>query len=349
MASVNGKGLVASSVSAKNECPGTREGSSIKSACVIIVNYNSGALLAECVRALLQSTIPTDIYVSDNGSSDDSLDRLRLAIDAHTRVTVVENHANLGFAGGNNVILARCKSDYVLLLNPDAIPAPDWVERMVSAANNYPEYASFASRMIKMDSPDRLDGAGDSYHAGGFVWRRGDNLPNSRLFDATVEVFSACAAAALYRREAIEKVNGFDEDFFCYLEDIDLGFRMRLAGFKCLYVPEAVVYHIGSAMTGKDSDFSVYHGHRNVVWTYVKNMPTFLFWVCLPIHIAANLYVITRYALIGRGRVLLRAKRDAIKGLPKMWRKRREIQARRVSSVQDIWKVLSKGRPRRRR
>lgn len=316
---------------------------------MIIVNYNSGPLLAECVRSLLQSTLVVDIYVSDNGSSDDSIDRLRSEMDTHTRVTVLENHANIGFAGANNIILERCKTDYVLLLNPDAIVAPDWVERMISAADYYPEYASFASRMIKMNCPDRLDGAGDSYHAGGFVWRRGDNLLNSKFFDTPVEVFSACAAAALYRREAIEKVNGFDEDFFCYLEDIDLGFRMRLAGYKCLYVPDAVVHHIGSASTGKDSDFSVYHGHRNVVWTFVKNMPRVLFWICLPIHIAANLYVITRYVLIGRWRVILRAKRDAIKGLPNMWRKRREIQAQRVSSVQDIWNILSKGRPRRRR
>jgi GT2 family glycosyltransferase len=98
--------------------------------------------------------------------------------------------------------------------------------------------------------------------------------PASALKGSECEIFSPCAAAALYRRSALLEVGGFDEDFFCYVEDVDLGFRLRLAGYRCLYVPLSVAHHIGSGTTGgKNSDFSVYHGHRNLVWAFVKNMP----------------------------------------------------------------------------
>ncbi len=214
------------------------------------------------------------------------------------------------------------------------------------AADRQPQYAYFASRMIQAGKPTVLDGAGDAYHVSGLAWRRGYGAPAAGRYGNQEEVFSPCAAAALYRRDAFEASGGFDEDFFCYLEDVDLGFRLRLAGYQCLYVPDALVHHVGSATTGKDSDFAVYHGHRNLVWTYVKNMPGPLFWLYLPLHLAANIYIVARYALMGRWRVILKAKWDAIKGLPKMWRKRKEIQARRVVSAWEIRRAMEKGLPR---
>ena len=157
------------------------------------------------------------------------------------------------------------------------------------------------------------------------------------------EVFSPCAAAAMYRRDVFLSAGSFDEDFFCYLEDIDLGFRLRLEGHRCLLVPSAVVAHVGSVTSGgKQSDFAVYHGHRNLVWTYVKNMPGWLFWVCLPLHLAMNFVTVLMYTWQGKGRVILRAKRDALLGLPKMWQKRREIQKHRIVSISDIWRMLDK-------
>jgi GT2 family glycosyltransferase len=113
-------------------------------------------------------------------------------------------------------------------------------------------------------------------------------------------------------------------------------------------VPDAVAYHVGSATTGKNSDFAVYHGHRNLVWTYVKNMPGWLFWLYLPQHVAANLYIIARYAFQRRGRIILKAKWDAIRKLPQMWQKRRAIQARRAVGAWEIRSVMEKGWPRRR-
>ncbi len=128
----------------------------------------------------------------------------------------------------------------------------------------------------------------------------------------------------------------------CYGEDVDLGFRLRLAGWKAMLVPDAVVRHVGSASSGgQRSEFASYHGHRNMVWVYVKNMPGFLFWLFLPLHILANLASMIVLTLRGQGKVAWRAKRDAIKGLPKIWKKRKAIQSKRVASIWDILRVLS--------
>ncbi len=127
------------------------------------------------------------------------------------------------------------------------------------------------------------------------------------------------------------------------IEDVDLGFRLRLSGYRCLYVPMAVAHHIGSATTGgQRSDFSVYHGHRNLVWTYVKNMPGALFWFLLPLHLLLNLITIVVFTARRQCRVILKAKWDAIKGLPQAWIKRKKIQNKRVGGIQTIWEVLKK-------
>ncbi len=188
-----------------------------------------------------------------------------------------------------------------------------------------------------------LDGEGDAYHVSGLVWRMGHGAPVPAVAENEREVFSPCAAAALYRRSALLEAGGFDEDYFCYVEDVDLGFRLRLAGHRCLYVPLSVAHHVGSGTTGgRHSDFAIYHGHRNLVWTFVKDMPGLLFWLLLPLHVLLNLVSVIWFVLRGRGGVILRAKRDAVLGLPKMWRKRQQIQKMRLASIGDIWRVLDK-------
>ena len=205
----------------------------------------------------------------------------------------------------------------------------------------------FASRMISAGDPNLLDGAGDEYHASGLVWRHGHGATASGYLTEPREVFSPCAAAALYRRSDLIEVESFDEDFFCYVEDVDLGFRLRLAGRRCLYVPDAVVHHVGSATTGRRSDFCVYHGHRNLVWAFLKNMPMPLLAVYLPAHLFLNIFSIAWFALKGQGRVILRAKLDALKGIPLMWRKRWQIQDRRKVTWREIRRVMHRGIPRR--
>lgn len=275
----------------------------------------------------------------DNGSTDDSLSDISYN-------NLIEIHLlgnNYGFAGGNNRAFQNCNTEYIVLLNPDAFPEPDWLERLLAAADSNPHVSMFASLQLSDENPDIVDGKGDSYHVSGLVWRDRHGARLAESDQVNKPIFSPCAAAALYRRQALMDIGGFDEDFFCYVEDIDLGFRLRLAGHQAMYVHDAVVRHVGSASTdGQHSDFCVYHGHRNLVWTYIKNMPGILFWLFLPLHLLLNVVSVVYFASKGQSRVILRAKIDAIKGIPKMWQKRKLIQKQRVASVFDIFCHLDK-------
>jgi GT2 family glycosyltransferase len=317
-----------------------REGE-VATVSVVIVNWNSGEMLRRCLASLTAQSVPPEVvWVVDNASSDGSGG----CVSEFPNCRLLSPGANLGFAAGNNLAFRECTSEFVALLNPDAFADPNWLAALLAAAAANPDCASFGSRQLVAERPEYLDGTGDAYHVSGLVWReRHGKLQESEDLEAS-EIFSPCAAAALYRRSALEAAGGFDESHFCYLEDVDLGFRLRLAGSRALYVPDAVVRHVGSATSGgQHSDFALYHGHRNLVWTYVKNMPGALFWLCLPLHILLNLVTVLVFTARGRGGVLLRAKRDALKGLPAMWVKRRAIQKRRRVSIGGIWRVLDKG------
>ena len=307
---------------------------------VIIVNWNSGTLLAKCMEFIRKQTMqPDHIVIVDNASMDDSVTTL----ETYDRVTVRVSNVNLGFAAGNNLALAECDTEFVALLNPDAFPKEDWLERLVASADTHSHIAMFGSRQLCQDRLDVLDGIGDLYHWSGLVLRNRHSMRQCEADLISREIFSPCAAAALYRRQALVDAGGFDEDYFCYVEDVDLGFRLRLAGHKAIYVPDAVVHHVGSGTTGgQHSDFAMYHGHRNLVWTFVKDVPGILFWLLLPLHVVMNLATILWFALKGQGGVILRAKRDALLRLPKMWRKRQAIQSTRIATVREIWRLMDK-------
>lgn len=309
---------------------------------VVIVNWNGERFLERCLSALLaQTVVPHEIILVDNASTDASLDIVR----RFPSVRLLAQNENLGFSRGNNLAIeaAAAESEWIALLNPDAFVEPHWLEELLLASRGNPVCDAFGSKLVNAADLAVLDGAGDAYHVSGLVWRMGHGAPALSFSEQAREVFSPCAGAALYRRSALLDVGVFDEDFFCYVEDVDLGFRLRLAGYRCLYVPSSVALHVGSGTTGgQHSDFSVYQGHRNLVWTYVKNMPGVLFWIFLPLHLAMNLVVLVVFMLRGQGRTMLRAKWDAIKGLPKMWRKRQLIQSNRVATVRQIWRLMDK-------
>jgi len=248
----------------------------------------------------------------------------------------------LGFAAANNLGAdLASKSVWLAFLNPDAYAEPDWLSSLHEAALANPEVACFASRQISAQQPSLLDGAGDSLTWGGRPFRRGfgKNLSNSpRDYQ---EVFSACGAAMLIRRDVFDQAGGFDEDFFCYLEDVDLGFRLRLQDHRCLYVPKATIHHESSALTGRKSRFSSYYGHRNMIWLYLKNMPQPLLWVFLPLHLFETCLGFMRCSLRGQGGLFIRAKWDALKGLRRTLKKRKLIQSSRTVSAWSILIALS--------
>jgi len=310
---------------------------------VIVVDWNSAELLDRCLASLSRQTLrPERVIVIDNAGDRPTWRHVR---NAPPGTDLVRLPANRGFAAANNVgVTLGSDCDWVALLNPDAFPEPDWLERLLEAAGESPGYSSFASRLVIAGDPERLDGTGDVYAVSGLAYRRDHGAPAAGLRLEREEVFGPCAAAALYRRDALLEVGGFDERFFCYFEDVDLAFRLRLAGHRCLYVPKAVVHHVGSATTVRHSAFSVYHAHRNLVWTFVKNMPGPLLALYLPHHVLLNLVSLVHFAWRGQAKTILRAKRDALRGLPQAWRERRAIQAGRKATLRELRHLMAGGR-----
>ncbi|OFZ85636.1 MAG: hypothetical protein A2V78_04040 [Betaproteobacteria bacterium RBG_16_64_18] len=308
---------------------------------VIIVNYNGGDMLLRCLHHLERQTWRSfRTIVVDNASSDDSMLR---AETEYPWIEAVRMERNIGFASGNNIgaaLAPECK--WIACLNPDAYAHPDWLANLMQAAQAHPEFALFGSKLILATHPDRLDGTGDIYHVSGAAWRRDHRRKLTRGHHAAEEIFAPCAAAALYRRDVFDEVGGFDDDFFCYFEDVDLAFRMRLRGHRCYYVPAAIVHHVSSGIAGVQSTFTVYHGHRNLVWTFVKNMPLPLFLAYLPLHLFLNAASIILYTFKGQPLTILKAKRDAIRGLPAAWRKRRQIQSQRRASSWALQRFMEK-------
>ena len=307
---------------------------------VVIVNFNAGRHLSRCLRQLAEQTFANfEALVLDNASSDGSFDQAAAAL-ADPRFQFIALGANPGFAAANNRGAKLARGRWLACLNPDAFPHADWLEALLAAAGRHPEAGMFASLQLDAKDPSLLDGAGDCYHAFGLAWRGGYGQPSACPLPEA-PVFSACAAAALYDRARFLALGGFDERFFCFFEDVDLGFRWRLSGGSCVLVPAAVVEHLGSASSSQISGFAHYHGTRNAVWCFVKNMPGPLVWLCLPGHVALMTLMLVSAWRHGQGRFIARALIDAVGGLAETWRQRRAVQTRRAIGWAQVARVLA--------
>jgi GT2 family glycosyltransferase len=310
---------------------------------IVIVSWNSAAYLPQCLTSLRAQTLKNfETIIVDNGSVDNSIDKLESKWpDLNLKVIRLEE--NRGFAAANNIGARLASGRWLTLLNTDAFPEPDWLERLLGAAKNNPQYSFFASRQLKANDPDFLDGAGDIYHISGLAWRRYAEFPAACFGLESNEIFSACAAAAMYSRQAFLQVGGFDEDFFSYHEDVDLSFRLRLQGFRCLYVPDAIVKHVGSVSVGAHSDFALYHWQRNFIWSFIQNMPLALLWKALPAHLLANVIYQLNYIRRGRGAILWKAKVDALRRLSDVLRKRKDIQKNSRVDPSELLAKMERG------
>lgn len=307
---------------------------------IIIVNYNGGERLERCLRSLSRQTrIPDRIVLVDNNSDNFS------AIQTQTdfpQIEIVSLQENVGFAAANNLAVKKLDDvEWIALLNPDAYAEPGWLENLMYAVEEHPEFSFFGSRMLAMKE-NILDGTGDVYHVSGACWRR-DHGKSADRRKQSDEIISPSGAAALYRRDIYLEAEGMNEDFFCYMEDIDLGIKLQSLGYRCLYISNAVVIHEGSALVGQYSDFQVYHGHRNMVWVYVMNMPGPWLWIYLPQHILYNIATILLFIFRGQARVILQAKIDAIKGLARAWKQRRTIKANARVSAEILCSRIKHG------
>jgi GT2 family glycosyltransferase len=294
---------------------------------VIIVNYNSGERLARCLDHLARQTFADfKVVVVDNGSSDDSVDRART-----TGVPAAFDLAgeNLGFAAANNRAAKVAAGEWLVFLNPDAYAEPDWLQQLVAASERYPQADAFGSTQLDAADPATIDGAGDVFHIAGVGYRACHGWPVERL-PPEGECFAPCAAAAMYRRRTFEALGGFDERFFCYGEDVDLGFRLRLSGGRAVQVRDARVLHEGSAITGRRSEFTVYHGHRNRIWLTAKNLPAPIYWATAPLRFLFDLALFPRFAAAGLAGAYGRALRDGYGRLGEFSEDRRRIARTRA-------------------
>ena len=290
---------------------------------VIVVTYNSGACFPELKAALEAQTRPFRLLVWDNASESNHRPR---AEHFPLGAQITQSEQNLGFAAANNRCAALADTPYIALLNPDAFPEPNWLDRLVDAAARYPDAAGFGSTQIKAHAPDVFDGLGDAYHFVGASWRGAHGAPRASIEPREGYTFAVCGAAALYRTQAWRDVGGFDERLFCFGEDVDLAFRLRLRGWEIVQAADATVSHIGGASTAARSGFETFHNARNTMWVFVKNMPASLLWMAAPLH---ALKTLTHYAfsfLRREGASYRLGVHAGLAGLGDAWRQRQNVE-----------------------
>ncbi len=306
---------------------------------IIILNWNGRDVLDACLESLQQQTFRDfRVIVVDNASTDGSLDLVPRIFPA---AEIMALGRNTGFARGNNIGFGSVDTPYTALLNNDTVACPDWLASLVSTMEETPEAGFASSRMLLCDQPELIDRAGDTYCQSGTALLRGRGKP-ADTFLQREWVFGACAGAALYRTAMIKRIGLFDEDFFLRYEDIDLSFRAQLAGYKCIYVPEALVYHRNGNSIGENSPKSLYYSHRNLEWVYIKNMPTGLFLKSLPLHLLYNLGAFLFLAAGGQIGIFLKAKIAAFKDLKTILGKRRKVQALKNVTDDYLWLLMEK-------
>ncbi len=282
-------------------------------ASIIIPNYNGINYIEACLDSLLLMGYQDyELIVIDNASTDGSE---VLVSQRNEPMHLICNDTNLGFAAAVNQGIECAKGDYVILLNNDVEVEPDWLERLVWAIEQDERIFAVSSKMLRWHERDIIDDAGDGYNILGWGFKHGDGMNRSSYAKAR-EVFSACAGAAIYRKSLLDEIGYFDEAFFAYLEDIDLCFRARMQGYKVIFEPSAVVYHIGSATSGsKYNDFKVRLASRNNVYLLHKNMPLWMLVLNSPFLILGDVVKYIFMARAGFGNIFLKGKLEAFKTL----------------------------------
>jgi len=312
---------------------------SLPRASVVIPNWNGAQHLPVCLDALQGQTYPSlEIIVVDNGSTDGSQ---RLIEEEYPEVRLLALDRNLGLTGGNNAGFRSARGEILISLNNDTEIHPCFVEALTAALDEHPEAGMAAAKMLLFDRRDTLHSAGDGYGKDGIPYNRGVWQRDAGQFDEPGWVFGGCGGAVAYRRAMLDEVGLFDESFFMYCEDVDLNWRAQLAGWKCWYTPEAVVYHKLSA-TGGGPIASFYTG-RNTLWVLVKNYPGALLrknWS----QIVSAQWGVSHDALRSwRGaaaRARLRGQLAGLLGWPKILGKRRVVQAARRVSDEYVESLL---------
>lgn len=243
---------------------------------VVTPNYNGKDFLYAYFESLIKNSNEIgEVIIVDNGSRDGSQEFIRNYREkVDFPIVLIENSQNLGFAEAVNQGISKARYDYIFSLNNDTVVEKSAILELLNLLNTDGRIFSVSSKMVQFNNPELIDDAGDDYTLLAYTKKRGNNQ-NLNNFIEVSEIFSSCAGAALYRKDLLEELGGFDSEFFAYMEDVDLGYRARINGYKNLFCPNAIVYHIGSATTGSQyNEFKVRLAARNNVLVVYKNLPT---------------------------------------------------------------------------
>ena len=250
---------------------------------VVIPNYNGAGYLRKCLDSILGGSVIPTIIVVDNGSADDSC---RMLEEEYPEVVLLKLCANTGFCHAVNAGLHLVRTPYAMLLNNDTEVEPDCLEKLLAAMERRPSCFAVQALMLSMKERDLIDDDGDRYSALGWAYARHKNAPRNRVMNKSAAgspVFAACGGAVLYRMSVFDEIGWFDERHYCYLEDIDIGWRAQIFGHRSYLEPEAAVYHAGSATTGgKYSAFKEIMTVGNNDLMRYKNMPRLQYWLNAP-------------------------------------------------------------------
>jgi len=329
---------------------------------VVIPTWNGRELVDAALASLARQAFRDfDVVVVDNGSTDGTVEHLRQrypkpeirlpagdaehAPDARLpAVGVVALPENRGFAGAVNAGIAATTGEYVALLNNDMELDPAWLGELAAALDADPSAGSAASKLVMLCEPGTLDGAADMVTWYGATWRRGHGEPDRGQYDEPGLAASACAGAALYRRVALEMVDGFDESFFAYLEDTDWGLRAQLAGWRCRWVPSAVAHHLGGATSRRMGDLEAELVARNTLALMLKSFPASRLVIWSPLILGYQAWALVRALIDGSWRAVLRGWAGAVRRLPRTLRTRREVR-RRTREPRALDAVVTGGLP----
>ncbi len=304
---------------------------------IIIPNYNKAILLKNCLNSIINcKSTNYEIIIVDNGSTEAFLPR-----DNQTNVKYIELESNFGFSKAVNIGIKQAKGEYIAILNNDTEVDPHWIDNVIMAFELNPDIIHITSKIKSLRNKDILDDVGDVVLFSGKVYKIGNNEKDVGQYDQQKFIFGASGCASVYRREFFDKVGYFDEDFFAYLEDIDLSFRVNLLGYKCLYVPNAVVYHVGSATTGSQyNEFTIFHLAQNTISIIVKNFPTKILFRSMFAILTYILSLLAFFIMKGFGRAYFKGLISGIGMVKKMMLKRREIMSTRVLTDDKIIKMF---------
>jgi GT2 family glycosyltransferase len=326
-----------------------------------VVNWNRLDLLSACLESLTrQQGVDFEVIVVDNGSSDGSVEMAEREFGRGQRLSlrVLANSDNRGFCAANNQGIAAARAEFIALLNNDAAAEPGWLAALRRSFEGRPEVGMAASKILVFEDPRRIDKAGHLIYPDGQNRGRGSGEVDAGQYDRLEEILWPDGCAAMYRREMLNRIGGFDEDFFAYADDAELGLRARIAGWSCLYVPDAVVRHHRGSTLGVTSSHRLELIERNRVLLAAKLFPWSLLWLNGPYYLA-RIGAGILAATLGRGEIdrfpgfrgkcraamaLLKGDLAAVRLLPRMVRKRREINKLRRLSPSQVRKLILRNR-----